>query len=74
MADSWLNNYPEYPPASGYCDGCGREIDYDEDIFEIDRDKFYCEECFEQYCHDNLDIYELAKLWHCHVRKGEYLV
>lgn len=61
---------PEYTPISHYCDCCGAEVDDDQILFETDPDKWVCEECFERYCHDNLDIYEMAKLWHIIKRKA----
>ena len=64
----------EYPPITCNCDVCGRECSSDEILFEIDPNgKWACEDCFEEYCKDNLDIYEMARLWHIRKEKGYYL-
>ena len=57
-------DYPEYKPVTHYCDYCGCEIDDEQDVYEVDPNGIWvCEECFKDYCIDNLDIDEMAKLW-----------
>ena len=63
-------DYPEYKPISHWCDCCGAEIEDEDDVFQADNGQWYCEECFRDYCIDNLDIYDMAKMWNIPVAKA----
>lgn len=63
-------DYPEYKPIIHYCDVCGCEIDDEEEVFGADNGKWYCEECFRDYCINNINIYDVAKMWAIPVRKA----
>ena len=63
----------EYATPKYNCECCGTGLVDDDVIFEIDNGKWVCEECFRDYCIDNLDIYEMAKLWRIRKEKAYYL-
>ena len=65
----------EYAPVTAFCSCCGAELAGDQDIYEIDaaQDIYYCEDCFRQYCIDNLDLDKMAKMLHVRIREASYL-
>ena len=56
----------EYAPVTAFCSCCGAELAGDMDIY-------YCEDCFRQYCIDNLDLDKMAKMLHVRIREASYL-
>lgn len=73
MGDNNSIPIPEYPPIRVHCDCCGAELEGDRDIFEERPDRWICEDCFLEYCKDNIDIYQMAKWLHVPRQRASYL-
>lgn len=60
MGDNNSIPIPEYKPITHHCSCCGKEIDDEEELFEVDGGEYLCGDCFMQYITVNFDPYDLA--------------
>lgn len=60
MGDNNSIPIPEYKPVTHHCSCCSKEIDDEEELFEVD-DEYLCEDCFVQFITVNYDAFDFAK-------------